>query len=207
MASKILDYPFQPNEVFTSTHATIKYLKEQGITKVYAVGTSAFCKDLNTEQISCSSKNPEAVIVGFDKETTYKKLKEATLLLREDKKYIATHSDTVCPTEEGFIPDVGSFLAFFKASSKREPDINLGKPNPYFVEIIAESKSVDVKDVVMIGDRLYTDIRMGLDAGCATILPLTGETKIADLLDTPYMPDYVFVSLAEILEFFQRENS
>ncbi|MHA1420211.1 MAG: HAD-IIA family hydrolase, partial [Candidatus Heimdallarchaeaceae archaeon] len=183
-ASKILDYPFQQNEVFTSTHATIKYLKEQEIKNIYAVGTSAFCEDLNSEQISCSSENPEAVVVCFDMETTYKKLEEATLLLREGKKYIATHADLVCPTEKGFIPDAGSFLALFKASSNREPDIILGKPNPYFVELIAESKNVDVKDIVMIGDRLYTDIRMGLDAGCDTILPLTGETKIADLAET-----------------------
>jgi len=206
-ASKILKHELQNDEVFTSTHATIQYLKDQEIKKIYALGTNNFINDLKQEGFIIDEENPDAVLVGYDKETTYEKLETTALLIRENKKYYATHSDLVCPSEKGFIPDAGSFLAFFKAATERDADVVMGKPNPLFINLIAKNRDVKPEDIAVIGDRLYTDMRMGLEANALSILLLTGETKITDLSKTPYIPDYVFTSLEEILMYWSMLNN
>ncbi|MCE7749195.1 MAG: HAD-IIA family hydrolase [Candidatus Heimdallarchaeota archaeon] len=206
-ASKILEYNFEKDEVFTSTHATMNYLKEHSIKRIFIVGTKNLIKDFSNEGFNITEKNPEAVLVGYDNEINYEKLKIASLLLQKKIKYFATHSDILCPTYEGLIPDAGSFLAFFKASTGRDPDVIMGKPNTIFIDLIVKEKNIDYSKIVMIGDRLYTDIRMGLDSSCLTILPLCGETKVSFLNSTPYLPDYVFTSLEEIIKYWKHHNS
>ncbi|MHA1862444.1 MAG: HAD-IIA family hydrolase [Candidatus Thorarchaeota archaeon] len=205
-ASRILNTEFKMDEVFSSTHATIKYLKDNNLTDVYPVGTKKFIKDLNESGISNTENDPAAVVVGFDTELTYEKLRKATLLLRGKIPYIATHSDLVCPTDEGLIPDAGAILALLQASSEREPDIILGKPNTVFIDLIAESKGIQPDKIAVFGDRLYTDMRMGLESGCLSILVLTGETRVTNLSNTPYLPHFVFCSLGELHEYWQKQS-
>jgi len=206
LASRLLSTDFAIEEVFSSTHATLKYLKNSKKTEVFVVGTKNFISDLKDGGVSNNHTNPDSVVVGFDTELTYEKLRKATLFLREKKSYIATHSDLVCPTDEGLIPDAGAILALLKASSGREPDIILGKPNTVFIDMIAESKGIQPDRIAVFGDRLYTDMRMGLESGCLAALLLTGETRVTDLSKTPYLPHFVFCSLGEVLEYWQKQS-
>ncbi|MHA1221677.1 MAG: HAD-IIA family hydrolase [Candidatus Heimdallarchaeaceae archaeon] len=202
-ASEILNYNFEEEEIFTSIHATINYFKEHSIKRIFVVGTKNLIKDFSNQGFEITEKDPEAVLVGYDSEINYEKLKIASLLLQKKINYFATHSDILCPTDEGLIPDAGSFLAFFKASTGREPDVIMGKPNPIFIDLIVREKNIDYSKIAVIGDRLYTDIRMGLESNCLTILPLCGETKVSFLNSTPYLPDYVFTSFKELIEYWK----
>ena len=206
LASGVLSTKFSSEEVFSSTHATLQYLKEKNLTSVFIVGTKNFVSDLKDNGILNNETDPEAVVIGYDSELTYDKLKKAALFLRTNIPYIATHSDLVCPTDEGLIPDAGAILALLQASVGREPDIILGKPNPMYIDLLAEKKGINPDKIAVFGDRLYTDIRMGLEANCTSILVLTGETRVADLSTTPYLPHYVFRSLGEILEYWQKQS-
>jgi ribonucleotide monophosphatase NagD (HAD superfamily) len=115
--------------------------------------------------------------------------------------YIATHPDFNCPTETGWLPDVGAMIAFVKAATGREPDLVVGKPNRLIVDAAALKMNLPVEQLAMIGDRLYTDIALGQYSGIATVLVLSGETKIRDLKDSPFQPDYIFDNLAGVADW------
>ena len=99
------------------------------------------------------------------------------------------------------MPDIGATITFVKASTGREPDLVLGKPNRLFVEKAAERVGVPIAGMCMIGDRLYTDIALGATAGIPTILVLSGETHPEDLATSPHQPDYVFPHLGAVADF------
>jgi ribonucleotide monophosphatase NagD (HAD superfamily) len=119
-------------------------------------------------------------------------------LVRRGLPYIATHPDYNCPTAGGFIPDIGAIMAFVAASTGREADVIIGKPHRYIVEQAAARLNLPVESLCMIGDRLYTDIAMGQTAPIYTALVLSGETKRADLMTSPYKPDAIFENLGEL---------
>src|SRR5690606_35720240 len=122
--------------------------------------------------------------------------------LRHDLPYISTHPDLNCPSPLGPLPDIGSFMALIQTSTGRIPDVILGKPNPGIVKELAKGWGLDVSEILMVGDRLYTDIALGKTAGVKTCLVLSGETKSEDLLDTIYQPDLVCENLADLLQVF-----
>ena len=170
--------------VFTSGEATARYVKRKYPGKsVYILGTENLVNVFKEFDIRIDEENPDVLILGYDTTATYEKIRRFALHLRKGLPYIATHPDVNCPSKEGFIPDAGSFIALFRESTDREPDFIVGKPNPQMLYEIADAYSVDISEVAMIGDRLYTDIKMAIDAGAIPILVLSGETKEADIPD------------------------
>ena len=197
-----LGLPILREKVFTSGEATAMHMQNQTPgAYVYLVGTSA----LENEFLNCgfvlTREHPDAVVLGFDTTLTYDKLWTLCDLVRAGVPYIATHPDYNCPTENGFMPDIGATIAFVKASTGREPDLTVGKPNPLFVEKAAERVGVPVSSMCMIGDRLYTDIALGATAGIPTVLVLSGETHEEDLPTSPYQPSYIFKHLGAVADY------
>ncbi|NLC12449.1 MAG: HAD hydrolase-like protein, partial [Chloroflexi bacterium] len=108
--------------------------------------------------------------------------------------------DLNCPSPIGPLPDIGSFMALIQTSTGRTPDIVLGKPNPGIVQELAKSWNVKLSDMLMVGDRLYTDIALGTTAGVQTALVLSGETRREDLTNTQFHPDIICENLSELLQ-------
>jgi 4-nitrophenyl phosphatase len=140
-------------------------------------------------------------VLGYDTGLTYPRLTRFCDLVRAGLPYIATHPDVNCPVEGGFAPDTGAFIALIEASTGREPDVVIGKPNPLIIAGLAERFGVSPGEIVMVGDRLYTDIALGSTAGVGTVLVLSGETKRADLETTAFQADLVCEDLAELIKF------
>jgi ribonucleotide monophosphatase NagD (HAD superfamily) len=105
------------------------------------------------------------------------------------------------------MPDIGAMIAFVKASTGREPDRIVGKPNRLFVEKAAERMSIPISEMCMIGDRLYTDIALGASAGIPTILVLSGETRAEEVAQSPYQPNYIFQNLGAVADYLMKLNS
>ncbi len=188
-------------KVFTSGEATAMHLRDQKPgARVYLVGTSALENEFLERGFALTQERPDLVVLGFDTTLTYDKLWTLCSLVRAGAPYIATHPDYNCPTEDGFMPDIGATIAFVKASTGREPDLVVGKPNPLFVEKAAERVGVPVSAMCMIGDRLYTDIALGATAGIPTILVLSGETRQEDISSSPYQPNHVFPHLGAVAD-------
>jgi 4-nitrophenyl phosphatase len=197
-----LGLPISRDQVLTSGEATALHLRNANPgAGVYVVGTLALENEFREHGFSLTEETPEFAILGFDTTLTYAKLWKFCDLVRAGLPYIATHPDYNCPTPTGFMPDIGATIAFVKASTGREPDLIVGKPNRLFVQKAAERVSLPLSTMCMIGDRLYTDIAMGTTAGIPTILVLSGETRREDLSNSEYQPSYVFQNLGEIAKY------
>ena len=156
------------------------------------------------EGVSLDSENPDYVLIAYDTELTYKKLCEVCDFVRAGLPYIATHPDYNCPTENGFAPDIGAIIAFIKASTGREPDIVLGKPNQAIMEYALQVTGSSSDETAMVGDRLYTDIAAGVNFGMTSILVLSGETTAGDVACSMIQPDLVFRKLSDMIPFLDK---
>lgn len=191
------------NKVFTSGEATIIYLKKNTTFKrIYLVGTPALEEEFIRAGFFLCEEHPDAIVLGFDTTLTYKKIWKVCNLVREGFPYIATHPDYNCPTESGFMPDIGSFIAMIEASTGRRPDIIIGKPYRHIVDAVVEKTGFMLSEIAMVGDRLYTDVALGR-VGITTILVLSGETKRKDLTNSEFQPDYIFENLAELVGYLK----
>ena len=189
-------------KILTSGEATAMHIQQlEPGARVYVVGTKALENEFMARGFELTHEVPKFAVLGFDTTLTYDKLWKLCDLVRQGVPYLATHPDYNCPTETGYMPDIGAMIAFVKASTGREPDLVLGKPNPLFVEKAAERTGIPVSAMCMIGDRLYTDIALGATAGIPTVLVLSGETRQEDIPTSPYQPSYIFQNLGEVADY------
>lgn len=189
-------------EIFTSLNATILKLKDENIKKIFPVGTPSFEEELRENGFILTDDDPEVVLLGFDKTLTYEKIEKTYHYLMKGVRYIATHPDILCPTETGFIPDIGSFISMFKKATGRVPQI-IGKPSILMLETILKHYSIEKRDAAMVGDRLYTDMRMAIDAGVISILVLSGETKYTDYIKSGMNIDIVCDKVKDLSSIFE----
>jgi len=191
--------------ILTSGEATVIYLqKEMPDAKVFIVGTKALEEEFTNCGFKLSDRDPDVAILGFDTTLTYEKLWKICDLIRGGYPYIATHPDINCPTENGFMPDIGSFIALIESSTGRKPDVIIGKPNNHMVEAVLERTGHKKDSIAMIGDRLYTDIAMGR-TGIKTILVLSGETKKTDLELGKIRPDIIMEDLRGMVSLLNKK--
>lgn len=191
------------SDFVTSAHATIYYLKEKLPTaRLYLCGTRSLASELSRAGFTVTDDpdGADAILLGFDTELTFKKLEDICRILskKPDIPYIATHPDYVCPTEFGSVPDCGSVIDMLYNATKKRPVI-IGKPEPLIVELARESLGIPAEQTAVVGDRLYTDIKCGLNAGAKAILVLSGETTPEMLAQSDIKPDLVLESGVQIL--------
>lgn len=191
----------KPDDVFTSGEATTIYLnKIKPDARIYLCGTPSLEHEFEEAGFTLTDKEPDYVVLGFDMTLTYEKLVKLCDFVRDGLPYIVTHPDFNCPVEGGFIPDTGSMMALVKASTRRDPDLVIGKPNKGIVDAIVEKYHANREEICMVGDRLYTDIALGAKAGIISILVLSGETSMEDLEKSDVEPSFIFDDLTGIAE-------
>lgn len=190
----------EERQIIISSHATADYLNRHFPNKpVFALGTHQLKAELSQRGVAvCQNDTADVALVSFDTSLCYKDLCVICDLVRAGKPYIATHPDFNCPTESGFIPDAGANIAFIKASCGREPDAVIGKPQPALLEYAMSIFGTKAIETAMIGDRLYTDIGSGINAGVSTVLVLSGETTKDQAAASPIKPDIIINSVADI---------
>ena len=202
-----LGLPIPEELVLTSGEATALHLKKHHSgASLYVVGTPSLEEEFRQHGFRLVEQEPDFLVLGFDTTLTYQKLWMLCDFVRAGIPFIATHPDFNCPTESGWMPDVGAMIAFVKAATGREPDLVVGKPNRLIVDAAAIKMNLPVEKLAMIGDRLYTDIALGQSSGIVTVLVLSGETKIDDLKDSPFQPDYTFQNLAGVADWLERNG-
>lgn len=195
---KRLGWEADPEAILTSGEATVRYLlRQKAGANVYLLGTPELQDEFSAAGLRLTERNPDFVVLGFDKTLTYDKLENACRFIRMGIPFIATHPDINCPTEDGFIPDCGAMIELIKASTGVSPYI-IGKPYSEIIQSAFAKVNCPPEQIAVVGDRLYTDIMTGKNAGIASILVLSGETKRSDLAASAVMPDYVFENIGEL---------
>lgn len=190
------------DKIITSGQATIYYLQQNFSGKrVFLLGNDLLKEEFTENGITLDDTNPEVVVTAFDTTLNYEKMCKVCDFVRAGLPYISTHPDYNCPTKTGFIPDAGAIHAFIHASSFRYPDHIIGKPNADIVKYLLARLHTTGDKVIMIGDRLYTDVAAGKNNGLYSMLVLSGETKLKDLDTSDVKPHLVFDSVKEIIPF------
>ena len=175
---------------YTSTQATINYLKTEYNDKlIYCMGTKSLIEELqknNIKVITEYSNKVDVVLLGFDTELNYEKLKTICKILNEKKDipYIATNPDY-------------AMAKMIEYSTKRTP-IFIGKPEPTMINFVMEKYRIDKESTVVVGDRLYTDIASGINAGVSTICVLTGEATEEEIKNSNIKPEIIMNSVKDI---------
>ncbi len=189
----------------TASYATTVYLREHHRKdKIFVLGTASLVGELREEGFLVTEEiEPDVavVLVGFDNELTYSKVEKACelLLTRPHIPYLATNPDLCCPTGFGSVPDCGAICKMLECAVGRQP-LFLGKPSPAIVAFCLEQTGFTKEETLVVGDRLYTDIACGLNAGVDTAVVFTGEAKPEDCIETEYKPTYQFPTVRELYE-------
>ena len=191
-------------DFYTSVDAAIAYLKEHfPKALVYVQATKACVEQLQDAGIWVTEefdRHADVVLVGFDTELTFEKLNRTSEMLTGFKgAYLATNPDLSCPTEYGYVPDCGSMCIGLRNATGLEPFV-IGKPEPTMLEMAVKLAGLQKEDAVMVGDRLYTDIASGVNAGIDTICVLSGEAKLDEILAYDKKPRWVFRDVSHISE-------
>ena len=124
---------------------------------------------------------------------------DGQVLFEKDVPFYATNPDLRCPIDFGFIPDCGAICDMITATTDKKP-VYLGKPNKEVVRMCLLDSGFSEEETIVVGDRLYTDIACGINAGVDTCVLFTGEAKKEDMLDTPYKASYEFENVRTFLE-------
>ena len=206
------DFMFLTNNSSHNANFYVQKLAKMGLnidrSKVMTSG-EATCEKINelypgkrafVPGIPVDNENPEIVVIGFDTTLTYQKMWDVCNFVRAGLPYIATHPDFNCPTETGFMPDIGAIMDFIEASTGRRPDLIVGKPYTGIVEAVLRRTGLKVNELAMVGDRLYTDIETGLRSGMLSILVMSGETTEEMLAESKTVPNLKFGRLSDMNE-------
>lgn len=194
-------------DFITSSQATAYYLKQNYPNhRLYVCGTASLKKELEREGfvVTQDLEDVDCIVMGFDTELTFQKLEDVSrlLLTRENIPYIATNPDYVCPTEFGSVPDCGSVCdMIFNATGKRP--VVIGKPSPLMPELAMAEHGYTKEETAVVGDRIYTDVKSGLNAGITGILVLSGETTPEILEQSADKPHLVLQDASEIITALQ----
>ena len=188
---------------YSSTEVAISYLKKKGFKKLFVVANKSLKDKLKDdfEIVTKFDKNIkiDGILAGFSTELVYQELRDACLYLQtQDVEFIATNGDFRCPIEDGlYIPDCGGMIEWMRLCTNKKARV-MGKPDPEVLYTLAKMFNVSLDEVLVVGDRIYTDILVGVNAKVDTVMVLSGETTMEDLKKYDYRPTYIIDSIKDL---------
>jgi len=195
------------DEMYTSAVATINYIQKNypSFKRLFILGTLSMIKEFEAAGFvstdDSADDKPDALVVGFDTSLVYSRLCRAAYWASQQLPYFATNPDWVCPTDQpNILVDCGSICACIEGATKRKPDAIIGKPDPQMLDGIIYKYNLKPNEIAMVGDRIYTDVQMAINAGALGILVLSGEATLEDVATSSVKPPIVAENLAEIQE-------
>jgi HAD superfamily hydrolase (TIGR01450 family) len=210
--------PAEASHIYTSADATIEYLKHEmpNVKSIWLLGTPSLSQQFRNYGFTVydghdfhegryGSPEPDAVVLGFDRTLTFDRICQASWWVSQGKPYLATHPDMVCPTnEETVLIDCGAVIAAIAQATGRTPDVVPGKPDPRMLDGICKRHGIKRNELVMVGDRLYTDMAMAQRAGALSVLVLTGEATMDEATQMPEVPDLILSDLGAFGKLLQK---
>jgi HAD superfamily hydrolase (TIGR01450 family) len=203
-----LQFPVSEEMLITAADCTFHYLRHNNLfPEIYLIGNEDLHRDFQRNDFVCLTDRqiarggiPKAVVLGFDTELTYAKIRTGYQLILQNIPYIATHADILCPMAHGaFIPDVGSFIEMFAMATAKRPMV-MGKPTQHAVQTISDRAQLAPHQIAFVGDRLYTDIRMAMNFDMIGVLVLSGETSEEMLAKSPDQPRILVDGVGDLIK-------
>ena len=167
---------------------------------MYLLGNSNLYDVFREMDVPLTQEDADIVMLGFDKDLTYERIRKACRMIANGAVFMATHPDVNCPTPDGYIPDTGAMIEMFAASTGKYPQV-LGKPMKATVDYLTQTLSCSRDELAFVGDRLETDIRVGTDHGVPAVLVLTGVTDEEAVRQSSIRPDLILPSLRDLADY------
>lgn len=174
---------------------------EQNGATVYVIGEQPLIAELEEAglKITTDPLAAQFLVVAFDRTFHYDKLNDAMIALKNGARYFATNPDRTCPVEGGEIPDCAGMMGAIEGVTGRVPELICGKPSPQMLAVALSRIDLTADECLMVGDRLETDIQMGMDLDIDTALVLTGVTTKEMLVNSPIKPTHILNSVADLM--------
>ena len=194
---------------YSSTEVTISYLKEKGVKNIFVVGNKCLKDKLKKHFVLIDKYESElevdAVVAGFSTELVYAELRDACIYLEtRDIPFIATNGDYRCPIEDGlYIPDCGGMCEWIYLCTGKRAKV-LGKPNPEIIDFLMKEFGVTKEETMVVGDRLYTDILVGVNAGVDSLCVLSGESSLDDVNNYEHRPTFILDSIKDLPDLLEK---
>ena len=199
-----LGVPCRRDQMYSTTTATIDYIRTHhpSARKLFLLGTPSMISQFEEAGfISCADDPedvPDVVVAAFDMTLQYSRLCRCAWWVSKGLPYIATNPDWVCPTdEETILVDCGSICKCIEGATGRSPDIFIGKPNPDILYGVLGSVGVAPSEAAIVGDRIYTDVKTGINAGAMGVLVLSGETTMEIAAASDVVPTLICRDIEE----------
>ena len=191
--------------VYSSSYACALYLQKQSKAAPTAlvVGEGGLAGELTQAGIKVvrrlGGKRVDYVVVGMDRKINYAKIRDAQQAILQGAKFIASNRDPVYPTEHGVTPGGGTIVAAIQTASQQKP-LLIGKPSPFILKLLLNKEKLAPESVLLVGDRLDTDIACGRRSGVRTALVLTGVTSRREAEEAParMKPHWILESIADL---------
>ena len=199
-----LGLPTPPEDVINSSGVMVDFLQRtMPGARLFVVGEQPLIDDLSAGgfELVEDAQRVDAVIASFDRTFVYRKLQIAFDAIRAGARFFATNGDRYCPTPEGGEPDAGAIIAAIEACTNTRVEAIVGKPSSHMAKAVLHLLHLPPENCLMTGDRLETDIQMGLQAGMDTALTLTGATPASALENSPLRPTYVIQQLGDLMRW------
>lgn len=196
-----LGLPTSPHDIINSSAVMVDFLKrDYALARHYIIGEPPLINELrDANLILADDGDADSVIVSFDRTFTYHKLQRAFDLIRNGAHFFATNADVYCPTSNGGEPDAGSLIAAIETCTGKRCEAVVGKPSRYMIDAILNVLNMPPEQCIITGDRLETDVQMGLNAGMATALTLTGATNREGAEKSSVKPNFILEKLSDLL--------
>ncbi|MDR7329854.1 HAD-IIA family hydrolase [Corynebacterium guangdongense] len=190
----------EPERIWTSATATAKFLTTQAkAASAYVIGEAGLTTALHDAGLILTDYSPDVVVLGETRTYSFEAITTAINLIREGARFIATNPDVTGPAPHGILPATGSVAALITAATGRAP-YYVGKPNPVMMRTALNKIGAHSERTVMIGDRMDTDVRSGLEAGMRTILVRTGISDDEEIAKYPYRPWKIVDGVVDLAE-------
>ena len=195
----------EPSQVITSALGVAEMIKEKipSGAPVFVIGGDGVKSAVQEAGFQLASvetaETAQAVIIGIDRDISFDKMREATLLVRRGIPFFATNPDKTFPTPRGEIPGAGAWISVIVTATEIEPTF-AGKPFPFLMEMALERLGTKREETLVVGDRLETDIAAGQAVGCPTALVLSGVSTRAQAEAWNPPPNFIVQDLETLLK-------
>lgn len=192
-----LDVP--EGAIWTSALATAQFLQEQRPNgSAFVIGESGLTTALHNVGYVLTETDPDYVVLGETRTYSFTAITKAVRMIERGARFIATNPDEKGPSREGTLPATGAVAAMIERVTGRAP-YYVGKPNPLMMRSALRQLGAHSENTLMIGDRMDTDVRSGLESGMRTILVLSGLSGEDTAQRYPYRPTKVINSVADLI--------
>jgi NagD protein len=186
--------------IWTSALATARFLRKQRPGgSAFAIGEAGLTTALHDAGYTLTERDPDYVVLGETRTYSFERVTRAIRLVAGGARFIATNPDPSGPTAEGPVPATGAVAALISRATGVEPYF-VGKPNPLMVRSALNALDAHSESAAIVGDRMDTDVKSGLEAGMHTILVLTGSTRADEVDRYPFLPSRIVGSVADLVD-------